>query len=186
MSTIPRTPPTYEDLAKVDQKAEIVDGEIVLMSPTGGIPGFAGDEIYMSLRVYTKKTGIGIAIGDNKAFRVDLPNRKSFSPDAAYHLGKAEMKFYLGAPIFAVEVRSDGDYGPKAERAMAKKRADYFAAGTIVVWDVDLLSKDVVRSYHAENPDQPVIYQRGQIASAEPAVPGWSMPVDDLFYQVQA
>lgn len=46
MSTIPRTPPTYEDLAKIDQKAEIVDGEIVLMSPTGGVSGFAGDEIY--------------------------------------------------------------------------------------------------------------------------------------------
>ncbi len=68
MSTIPRNPPTYDDLAKVDQKAEIVDGEIVLTAPTGGIPGFAGDEIYLSLRVYTKRTGVGIAIGDNKAF----------------------------------------------------------------------------------------------------------------------
>ena len=40
------------------------------------------------------------------------------------------MKFFQGAPVFAVEVRSEGDYGPRAEREMAAKRADYFAAGT--------------------------------------------------------
>ncbi len=183
MSTIPRSPPTYEDLAKIDQKAEIVDGEIVLMAPTGFTPGYGGDVIFVSLFDYAQRVKRGIAIGDNKSFRVDLPKRKSFSPDAAYFIGPTTgMKFLKGAPIFAVEVRSDGDYGPKAERAIAEKRADYFAAGTLVVWDVDLLSDDVVRSYHAENPEQPACYQRGQSASAEPAVPGWSMPVDDLFY----
>ena len=50
-------------------------------------------------------------------------------------------------PLFAVEVRSENDYGPAAEREMAAKRADYFAAGTRVVWDVDLLGEDVVRVY---------------------------------------
>ena len=57
------------------------------------------------------------------------------------------------APVFAVEVRSEGDYGPAAEREMAAKRADYFAAGTKVVWDVDLLSDDVVRVYRADSPE---------------------------------
>src|SRR5213078_1776946 len=47
--------------------------------------------------------------------------------------------------VLAVEVRSKSDYGPKAERAMAAKRAEYFAARTQVVWDVDLLGADVVR-----------------------------------------
>jgi Uma2 family endonuclease len=91
------------------------------------------------------------------------------------------MKFFEGTPLFAVEVRSEGDYGPKAEKDMAAKRADYFAAGTLVVWDVDLLSEDVVRVYRASDPDNPTIYRRGQIAEAEPAVPEWTMPVDDLF-----
>lgn len=65
---------------------------------------------------------------------------KSFSPDAALYSGKVRgLKFLEGAPVFAVEVRSEGDYGLAAERALAAKRADYFAAGTLVVWDVDLL-----------------------------------------------
>jgi Uma2 family endonuclease len=91
------------------------------------------------------------------------------------------MKFFEGAPAFAVEVRSERDYGRRAEQALARKRADYFAAGTLVVWDVDLLSDDVVKVYRASDPEHPTVYRRSDIAEAEPAVPGWSMPVDNLF-----
>jgi Uma2 family endonuclease len=100
----------------------------------------------------------------------------------AFYTGKPTgMKFLEGAPIFAVEVRSENDYGPRAEREMAAKRADYFAAGTLVVWDLDLLSDDVIRVYRAGGPNYPTIYRRGDRAEAEPAVPGWSMLVDELF-----
>jgi Uma2 family endonuclease len=122
-------------------------------------------------------------VSDNAAFVVNLPNRKSFSPDAAFYTGRVTMKFFEGAPVFAVEVRSKGDYGPKAERAMAQKRAEYFATGTQVVWDVDLMSDDVVRVYRASDPDNPTSYRRGEAAEAEPAVPGWTMPVDNLFLE---
>jgi hypothetical protein len=49
------------------------------------------------------------------------------------------------------------------------------------VWDVDLLSADVVRVYRANTPDTPTIYRRGDMVEAEPAVPEWEIPVDDLF-----
>jgi Uma2 family endonuclease len=172
---------TIEDLYKVEGKAELVNGEIILMSPTGGLPGYAGDEIFSSLHEYSKRKKLGVAVGDNKAFLVNLPHRRSFSPDVAFYVGNVTMKFFEGAPVFAVEVRSEGDYGPRAERQMAKKRSDYFAAGTLVVWDVDLLSGDVVRVYRASDPERPALYGRGGVAEAEPAVPGWTMAVDDLF-----
>ena len=63
---------------------------------------------------------------------------------------------------------------------MAEKRADYFAAGTLVVWDVDVLRERVVRVYRADAPDRPTIHRSGDMAEAEPALPGWTMPVDDL------
>lgn len=173
---------TIDDLLKVKQKAEIVNGEIILMSPKGSLPGYAGDEILSSLFEYSKRQKYGRAVGDNKTFIVNLPNRRSFSPDAAFYVGPdGGMKFYQGAPVFAVEVRSEGDYGPGAERQMSAKRADYFAAGTLVVWDVDLLSEDVVRVYRSSDPNSAMLYRRGQTAEAEPAVPGWTMPVNDLF-----
>jgi Uma2 family endonuclease len=80
-----------------------------------------------------------------------------------------------------VEVRSEGDYGRAAEEEMRQKRDDYFAAGTLVVWDVDLLAQDVVRAYTFRDPDSPRCFLRGEIADAEPALPGWRFPVEDLF-----
>jgi Uma2 family endonuclease len=182
MST--KTAATIEDLYQVEGKAELINGEIELMSPTGSRTGYAGDEIFASLRDYSKRTKTGRAVSDNKGFVVNLPHRKSLSPDAAFHVGDdTGMKFFEGAPVFAVEVRSEGDYGATAERKIAQKRADYFAAGTQVVWDVDLLSDEVIRSYRADGQDRPQIFRRGETANAEPAVPGWSMPVDDLFVE---
>ena len=177
-----RAQATVEDLYRFPGKAELVHGEIVPMSPTGDDPGSAADEIFVSLRAYARRTRKGRAYSDNKGFRVTLPHRGSFSPDAAYYTGpRTGMKFLQGAPVFAAEVRSEGDYGPAADRAIAEKRADYFAAGTLVVWDVDLLSEDVVKVYRSTAPDSPTVYRRGDTAEAEPAVPGWRMAVDDLF-----
>ena len=178
-----RTEATVDDLYRVPDngKAELVGGELVLMSPTGGVPGRVGGEIYASLREYERRTGTGYAFPDNVGFIVNLPNRRSFSPDAAFYTGQLRGGQFLdGAPIFAVEVRSENDYGPLAEREMATKRADYFAAGTLVVWDVDVLRDRVVRVYRASDPQHPVVYRRGDVAEADPAVPGWSMPVADL------
>jgi Uma2 family endonuclease len=184
-----RAKATIEDLYRVPDgaKAEIVDGEMVLRSPAGDLPGYAGDEIFMALREYVRRVGRGRAVGDNKGFRVQLPHREAFSPDAAYYTGpRSGMGFFIGAPVFAAEVRSQNDYGEAAEHEMAAKRADYFAAGTLVVWDVDLLGQDVVRKYTADRPDQPTLFRRGDPADAEPAVPGWTMPVDDLFEPADA
>jgi Uma2 family endonuclease len=180
-----RTEATIEDLYHVpeDGKAEIVNGELRLMSPTGDLPSTAAGEIFVSLHEYSRRTGRGRAYTDNAAFIVNLPNRRSFSPDVAYYIGpRTGGGFLKGAPVFAVEVRSDGDYGPAAEREMAAKRHDYFAVGTQVVWDVDVLRQEAVRVYRAtSDPDNPTVYRRGQLAEAEPAVPGWGMPVEDLF-----
>lgn len=180
MST--KTEATVEDLYKVEGKAEIVNGEIVLMPPTGFLPSRAGGEIFVSLREYARSTKSGYAITDGAGFVVNLPNRRSFSPDVAFYTGPPTGgKFMEGAPVFAAEVRSAGDYGPKMERKMAEKRADYFAAGTQVVWDVDVLRKEEIRVYRASDPENPTVYRRGERAEAEPALPGWLMPVEELF-----
>ncbi len=174
---------TIEDLYRIsgNEKAEIVNGDVFLMSPTGDMPGRAGGAIYVSLRRFERQAG-GRAYPDNVGFKVSLPHRKSFSPDAAFYVGKSSgMKFLDGAPIFAAEIRSENDYGREAEIEMASKRRDYFAAGTLVVWDVDLLGDDVIKVYRAIDAANPEIYRRGEVAEAEPAVPGWKMAVDELF-----
>ncbi len=185
MSIAARTKATIDDLYGVSEnaKAELINGELITMSPTGGLPGRTASKITSSLLDYEQVTGSGYAFGDNVGFVVDLPNRQSFSPDAAYYFGaEPDMKFVRGAPVFAVEVRSEADYGATAEQAMRDKRADYFAAGSQVVWDVDLLGDDFIRSYRSPDPETPAhVFRRGDTAHAEPILPGWRFNVDNLF-----
>jgi Uma2 family endonuclease len=172
---------TIADLYRVQEKAELVHGRIVVFPPATAGHGRSCGTILQSLIEFEDRTGNGIAFPDNVGFIVDLPHRRSFSPDAAYFFGTYnEEEFVDGAPAFAAEVRSPEDFGPAAERAIAAKRVDYFAAGTQVVWDVDMLREKVVRVYRSTNPNEPTTYAVGQIAEAEPAVSGWIFPVDRL------
>ena len=182
---ITRMRATVEDLYRVPEngKAELVNGELVLMPATGARPGKAGFKITLSLYNFTRMIRQSHAVPDNVGFLVNLPHRGSFSPDSAYFVGPDPgMRFFQGAPLFAAEVRSEHDYGPAMERAILEKIADYFTAGTLVVWGVDLLGADVVKVYRTPDSGSPLaVFRRGDVAHAEPAVPGWTMPVDDLF-----
>jgi Uma2 family endonuclease len=182
-STVTRA--TLDDLYRAEGKAELIDGRIVPLMSTGRKPNQVASRIFRTLDDYATLRGEGEAYTDNMGFAIPiLPSgRESFSPDASYFKGpflSDPMRFIEGAPTLAVEVRSENDYGPAAEKAMADKRADYFAAGTDVVWDVGPIH-ECVYVYRRANPDQYRLYQRGQLAEAEPAVPGWTMPVDDIF-----
>lgn len=144
------------------------------MSPTRFLPNRIAGNVYISLRQHEKVTKLGADCTDNVGYEVILPNRKSFNPDASFYVGKLTgMKFLTGAPIFAVEVRSENDYGKKAEEKIKQKIKDYLLAGTKVVWDVDLIGKDTIKAYCADDPDNPIIFRQGDIAHAEPALPNW-------------
>lgn len=175
---------TIEDLYRIEGQAELVNGEIVRMPlHVEGVVRAIG-RAKMSLLDYAEegKGTRGFPSGSKVAYVVDLPHRKAFCPDLAYSTNtEHSMKFPVGAPIFVAEFRDPDNYGPAAERAIADKISDYFAAGTQVVWDVNLQSNDVVRVFRKDSPDEPIIYRRGETAEAEPALPGWTMPIDDLF-----
>ena len=179
-----KTEATIEDLAHApdDEMYELIDGKLVRMSPTGFLPSRVASEIFVALREYERQTSSGYAMTDGIAYIVDLPHRRSFSPDASFARAAPEnrMRFVDGAPVFAAEVRSEGDYGNAADRAYRAKRAEYFAAGTVVVWDVDPVACTIA-SYRADHPDTPTRFDLEQIADAEPALPGWRGPVRDIF-----
>lgn len=179
-----KTEATIEDLihAPDDAMYELIDGKLVRMPPTGFEPNLVAGEIFVALRTYARTTGNGYAMTDGIAYIVNLPHRRSFSPDASLARSAPEnrMRFVDGAPLFAAEVRSAGDYGNAADRAYRAKRAEYFAAGTVVVWDVDPVAQ-TVRSYRADSPDTPTLFRMGEFADAEPALPGWRVPASDIF-----
>jgi Uma2 family endonuclease len=185
MVVIQQPKATLDDLYRTPEKSELIRGRIVILMSTGRKPGRVGGRIYRSLDDYASQVGKGEAFPDGVGYTVPvLPSgRESFSPDASYHRGPFPadpMRFIKGSPHFAAEVRSEGDYGPTAESEMADKRADYFQAGTEVVWDVDTKA-ECIHVYRLSDPTNPTTYHKGETVNAEPAVPGWSVAVDWIF-----
>lgn len=185
MATISTPRATIDDLYRVDGKAELIAGRIVHLSPSGYLPSVAAFWIARSLHDHAQTSRQGLALGDGVGYHVrETPSgRESFCPDASFYTGPLPanpMRFIEGPPTFAAEVRSEGDYGPAAEAQMAAKRADYFAAGTLAVWDVDPIAQTVT-AYRADAPHNPTVFRRGDTADGEPAVPGWRIAVADLF-----
>jgi len=172
---------TVEDLYQVREgKAELVDGKLVVEGLICAGHSHASLAIAASLYAYARSTRRGEAFADGVGYLVNLPRRRSFGPDASFYMGLFNAsKFIDGVPVFAVEVRSPDQYGPFADRACADKRAEYFAAGTQVVWDVDVLRDGWIRVYRASDPGNPAEYRRGDTAEAEPALPGWTFPVSE-------
>jgi Uma2 family endonuclease len=178
---------TIEDLERCEGKAELIAGRIVKFMPTGFRPNRVAAYIYRLLDDVAREIGEGWALTDNAGYRVRQlsSGRESFSPDASYYCGplpRNAMKFIPGPPTLAVEVRSENDYGESAEIEMKGKRADYFEAGTLVVWDVDL-DANCIRVYRASAPLVPEVYSTGDQVNAKPVLPGWSVPVDDILNQ---
>lgn len=178
-------PATIDDLYRVDGKAELIGGEIVCFPPAGLLPSRLAGRLAMSLDDHARRVGRGFGFGGTLGFEIAcLPSgRKSFCPDAGYYAGPLPdnpMHFIVGPPTFAVEVRDEADYGAGAELEMAAKRSDYFAAGTLAVWDVDSLARRI-RVYRRASPDGYEEFGPGETANAEPAVLGWEVAVDWVF-----
>ena len=178
--------PHSTTLYRVEGKAELIDGRIVELLASGDIPGTTASEISVRLREHARSTGIGRAYAAGVGFGLSAPldnGRESFCPDAAFVLDatrRRSMRFLEGPPDFAVEVRSENDYGPAAELELADKRRDYFDAGSQVVWDVDPKGESITR-YSAGDPSTGTTFRRGAVADAEPVLAGWRVGVNELF-----
>jgi len=176
---------TLADLMRVEGKAELIGGRIVRYPSMGHGPSQISGTIARSLYDYVDSAGRGEAFAGGLGYAIpELPSgREAFCPDASYYDGpppENPMDFIPNPPTFAVEIRGLTDYGPAAERTLAAKRADYFEAGTLVVWDVDPEAEAIV-VYRSTSPTSQTVYLKGSVAEAEPAVPGWTVDVSRVF-----
>jgi Uma2 family endonuclease len=175
---------TIDDLYGVEGKAELIGGRIVRFMASGYLPSRVASRIYRKLEEYAETHG-GIAAPDGLGYAISeiSSGRESFEPDASYYNGPLpanRQRFIENPPTFAVEVRSENDYGPAADAEYIAKRADYFEAGTRAVWDVDPVARTVT-CYSADAPTTPQVFKESDQADAGPALPGWRVDVAWLF-----
>jgi Uma2 family endonuclease len=175
---------TLEDLAQVEGRAELVGGCIVQIPFSTIRKGRIEGRLLVSLNDYGDETGNGEAFTGGVAYVVNIPgsNRRTFSSDISFHSGPFPanpMAFIEGAPTFAIEIREENEYDEASARARRIRFGEYFAAGTRLIWDIDPENATVIS--HRPDSGQPVVFTDGEIANAEPYLPGWKIEVRGLF-----
>jgi Uma2 family endonuclease len=87
MASVQTPAARLDDLARVADKAELIDGRIDVLMPTGRKPGRVAGRIYRNLDDDATQSGRGEAFPDNVGFAVPRlsSGRESFAPDASYH-----------------------------------------------------------------------------------------------------
>ena len=130
----------------LEGQIELIDGKMVQLPFHTIEEARTVGNILVSLKRYEDRRprGSGRAFMSTIVYVVDLPHRKTFSPDVSFAVTRPKnpMDFIPGAPIFAAEMRGPDELTAQADVAFAEKRNDYFAAGTKVVWDVDPWNAD--------------------------------------------
>ena len=130
------------DALRVERDA---NGELIVMSPTGGGTGRTNSELNFQLALWARETNSGATFDSNAGFT--LPDGSMRSPDAAWiawprwnALTKEEQDGFAPiCPEFVIELRSPSDrLGPLQE-----KMRTWIANGAEVAWLIDPSRKTV-------------------------------------------
>ena len=91
---------------------------------------------------------------------------------------RAPKKFFDGAPDLAVKILSPSDTIEK----LHEKIVEYFDNGAKLIWVLNL-EEQIVLVYHTPQPDK--LLRTNDELDGEDVVPGFSMPVSELFAELE-
>jgi Uma2 family endonuclease len=160
---------------------ELVDG-VLVEKVMGLMESALAVDIASALNPFVRQHDLGIVAGADGTLR--LMPRLVRIPDVSF-ISWAQMPSheYPSEPIptlypdLAVEVLSEGN----TEEEMERKLKDYFLAGTRLVWFVDPESR-TAQVY--KSPEEPATLKEGDTLSGGDALPGFALPLKDLFARV--
>lgn len=164
------------------KKCEIIRGELVV-SPAGIEHEEIGVRLIVTLGAYVRRHKLGIVCGSSAGYW--MKGRTAFlSPDVSFiakdrlqGAKRAPKKFFDGAPDLAVEVLSPSDTIDK----LHEKIVEYFDNGAKLIWVLNP-EEQTVLVYHTPQPD--TLLRAGDALDGEAVVEGFSMPVSELFAEL--
>jgi Uma2 family endonuclease len=158
---------------------EIIDGRLVFMSPVGRPHALIGSRLDRILggyvhdhqlgEVYVGEIGIWIRRNPDTARAADL----AFV--AAARLAKLSREGYLNiAPDLVIEIMSPDDRWSEVK----KKLRDYFSIGVKLAWVIDAETRTVTTYRSSADVRE---YTEDQTLTAEDILPGFALPVQQIF-----
>jgi Uma2 family endonuclease len=175
-------PLTLKDLEKVqcqlgnDYQVELVDGDIVIMSPSGYESDEVATEFGAQLRNWAKPRQLGRVTGAGAGF--SLPNSDTRAPDVSFvraeRLRRSPRSFAELAPDLMVEVKSPTD----SVKKLQAKIQQFLEQGT----QVGILIHPEQRWLEVYRTNQePVRFQDGDTLTLPDLLPGWELQVSELW-----
>jgi Uma2 family endonuclease len=174
---------TANDLQRLpddSQRYELVQGELRKVPPAGAEHFDIASEVGTSMRVYAREHGLGRVLIGDAGFRLTRDPDTVRAPDVAFIAqprwvaAESRVGFWEGAPDLALEVISPHDLYTDVE----EKVTTWLEHGTRLVFVVNPRHHRVA----VHRPGQPVrILTDADSLEGEDVVPGWAMPVRDLF-----
>ncbi|ACK73448.1 protein of unknown function DUF820 [Gloeothece citriformis PCC 7424] len=189
--TIPKgfkvTPEQFEQLADVEQLARMEltkNGELIIMSPTGGEAGEKNFNLYIDLGIWNRQTKLGKAFDSSTVFV--LPNAARRSPDVSWILlerwnrlsEKEKQGFPPIAPDFVIELVSPSDLKNQRYEDLQAKMQEYLDNGVRLGWLIEPSSK-IVEIYRVGQPVE--ILNNPQTLSGENILPGFILDLSEIF-----
>ena len=165
------------ELLRIERTAE---GEILIMSPTGGRGSNQNLEISGQLYLWTKSDGTGVAFDSNGGFT--LPNNAMRSPDAAWvardrlasFTEEEKGKFLPLCPDFVIELRSRTDRLDDQKQKME----EYISNGARLGWLIEPFERQVF-VYRPGRPSQQL--DRPPSVDAAPELPGFVLDLAKIW-----
>jgi Uma2 family endonuclease len=178
------------DLASLEgdgYRYDLLEGNLIRVSPAGFRHGRLAAEIARRLGNFlAEHPQLGVVVGAETGFRLSRDPDTVLGPDAAVvrtdrlPQPDAQIGFLELAPDLAVEIVSPTDRWT----TVSGKVDAYLAAGVVLVWVVEPGPR-AVRVYSAKGPEQRLQADRGDLLRAEAVMPGFSLPLAELFDLMQ-
>lgn len=159
---------------------ELVRGELRTIAPTGGDHGATVVNLTGPLWQHVKKHNLGRVFGAETGFTLEKNPDTVRAPDVAFvaaariPAGGIPRKFVPGPPDLAAEVVSPSDTVHEVD----DKVEAWLRAGARLVWVVNSKNRSV--TVHALG-RAPQILQADETLSGEDVLPGFALPVRDIF-----
>jgi len=172
---------TIDELPDIPDCYELVDGELIMMmSPAGWLHGHLVSKIGAVIGAYVEDKKLGMAFGEQTGFILTRNPDTVRAPDAAFvreeriPRERSLTDYFPGGPDLAVEVLSPSNRAS----TMKRKIAQYFAAGTRLIWVVDPKAKMITVHAPAR---EPVTLREGDALDGEDVLPGFRYSIAQLF-----
>ncbi|MBC7814124.1 MAG: Uma2 family endonuclease [Burkholderiales bacterium] len=164
-----------------DMRLELDDGELIVMSPSGGLHGGDAGLFHIYVGTHVLKHDLGYTtIAEAAYILFKNPNGKDivYSPDVAYVRGDRlpdgmPEKFIPFAPDLAVEVVSPTDTADEIQR----KVENYMKYGTLLLW----VAYSKTKSVAVHTPQGSTIVGIDGTLDSGGVLPGFKLAVKDVF-----